>query len=128
MNSINLLGRLTSDVELKQTTTGKAVCSFTLAVDRPNTKDKTDFINCVAWERTAEFIARYFRKGNRIAVTGILTSRQFQDQQGKNRVAFEVLIDRAEFCESKQDNAPEYAKPTKEPNYEAISPEDDLPF
>lgn len=103
MNSINLIGRLTADVELKTTQSGISVCSFSIAVDRPNVKDTTDFINCVAWRSTAEFISKYFRKGNRIAVTGILTSRTYQDQNGKNRTAFEVVIDRAEFCESKQD-------------------------
>ena len=102
MNSVNMIGRLTSDVELKQTQNGVSVCSFTLAVDRPNAKETTDFINFVAWRQTAEFISRYFKKGNKIAISGVLTSRKFQDQNGKNHVAFEVVVDRAEFCESKQ--------------------------
>lgn len=124
MNSVNIIGRLTSDVELKQTTNGVSVCSFTLAVDRPNVKDTTDFINFVAWRQTAEFITRYFKKGNKIAVSGVLTSRKFQDQNGKNHVAFEVVVDRAEFCESKQSQNTE----AEQPKFEDVDTESDLPF
>lgn len=84
MNSICLTGRLTDDVELKQTPSGVSVCSFTLAVKRPNVKDTTDFINCVAWRGTAEFISRYFGKGNKIEVNGVLTSRKYEDKNKKN--------------------------------------------
>lgn len=124
MNSVNMIGRLTSDVELKQTQNGVSVCSFTLAVDRPNAKETTDFINFVAWRQTAEFISRYFKKGNKIAISGVLTSRKFQDQNGKNHVAFEVIVDRAEFCESKQaqSNSAEPEKP-----FENVD-DSDLPF
>lgn len=124
MNSVNIIGRLTSDVELKQTTNGVSVCSFTLAVDRPNVKDTTDFINFVAWRQTAEFITRYFKKGNKIAVSGVLTSRKFQDQNGKNHVAFEVVVDRAEFCESKQSQNTE----AEQPKFEDVDTESDFPF
>ena len=101
MNSIQLIGRLTADVELKQTTSGISVCQFNLAVDRPRVKDTTDFIPCVAWRNTAEFICKYFRKGNKIALNGVLTTRKWQDQNGNNRVAYEVLAENVEFCESK---------------------------
>lgn len=124
MNSICLMGRLSADVELKQTQSGVSVCSFTLAVNRPNVKDTTDWINCIAWRGTAEFITRYFRKGNMIAITGVLTSRKYQDGSGKNRTAFEVVVDRAEFCESKGNDTTE--QPT--PNSEEMSKDDDLPF
>ena len=127
MNNCSFVGRLTSDVELKQTPNGVSVCSFTLAVDRPNTKDTTDFIKFVAWRSTAEFITRYFKKGNKIGVSGVLTSRKFQDQNGKNHVAFEVLVDRAEFCESKKkdESAPEEIQQTK---FEELKPDEDLPL
>lgn len=130
MNTIALMGRLTADTELKQTQNGISVCSFTLAVKRPNSKDTTDFINCVAWRNTAEFICSYFRKGNMIALNGILTSRKFQDQNGKNHVAFEVLVDRAEFCESKKkdDATPSTAEDNTEPTFDELSPYDDVPF
>lgn len=124
MNNICLTGRLSADVELKQTQSGVSVCSFTLAVNRPNVKDTTDWINCVAWRGTAEFITRYFRKGNMIAITGVLTSRKYQDNNGNNRTAFEVVVDRAEFCESKGNDA--IAQPT--PDLEEMSKDDDLPF
>ena len=101
MNSIQLIGRLTADVELKQTPGGVSVCQFNLAVDRPRVKDTTDFIPCVAWRNTAEFICKYFRKGNKIALNGVLTTRKWQDQNGNNRVAYEVLAENVEFCESK---------------------------
>ena len=114
---------MTTDVELKQTTTGLSVCSFSLAVPRPNVKDTTDFINCVAWRNTAEFISKYFKKGNLIAVAGVLTSRKYEDQKGNSRTVFEVVIDRAEFCESKKDEA---VKP--EAKQEEFSNDIDLPF
>lgn len=120
MNTIALTGRLTSDVDLKQTPNGVSVCSFTLAVDRPGVKDTTDFINLVAWRNTAEFICKYFGKGQKMAVTGMLTSRKFQDKNGKNHVAFEVVVDRAEFCESKKTKS-------NEPEPENVD-NNDLPF
>jgi single-strand DNA-binding protein len=107
---------------LKQTPTGLSVCTFGLAVARPNAKDTTDFINCVAWRNTAEFISKYFKKGNLIALTGVLTSRKYEDQKGNSRTVFEVVIDRAEFCESKR----EETKP--ETKHEEISNDIDLPF
>ena len=76
MNSIQLIGRLTADVELKQTQSGVSVCQFNIAVDRPKVRDTTDFIPCVAWRNTAEFICKYFRKGNKIALNGVLTTRK----------------------------------------------------
>lgn len=124
MNSINITGRLTADVELRYMANNVEVCSFTVAVKRPNVKDTTDFINCVAWRSSAQFISTYFSKGQMIAITGVLTSRKFQDQYGKNHVAFEVLVDRAEFCESKQTTAE--ADPTAINYEEAI--DDDCPF
>lgn len=128
MNNICLIGRLTADVELKKTQNGISVCSFTLAVQRPHVKDTTDFINCVAWRNTAEYVARYFRKGNKIAVTGVLTSRKYQDQSGQNRTAFEVVCDRCESCESKPQTATAPTYGGDSTGFEDLSSDDDLPF
>ena len=126
------MGRLTADPELKQTQGGISVCSFTLAIDRPKTRDKTDFINFVAWRHTAEFICEYFRKGQKIGLTGYLTSRQFEDKNGNKRTAYEVVVDHAEFVESKKSSdgwdvsaEPSYQNPQ---GFEEITDEDDLPF
>lgn len=132
MNSIQLIGRLTADVELRQTQSGVSVCQFNLAVDRPKVKDTTDFIPCVAWRGTAEFICKYFGKGNKIALNGVLTTRKWQDQNGNNRVAYEVLAESVEFCESKQNNAEQsgaeqYNEPT-EPTKLTAYDDSDLPF
>lgn len=126
MNSIQLIGRLTSDVELKQTQSGLSVCTFTVAVDRPKVKDTTDFIPCVAWRQTAEFVSKYFSKGNKIALNGVLTSRKYQDQNGNNRTAFEVVVDNVEFVESKGAQNPADVK--KEPEFEELPNDMDLPF
>lgn len=129
MNAVSLTGRLTDNVELKVTPNGVYVCTFTLAVRRPNVKDTTDFINCVAWRGTAEFISKYFSKGNKIEVTGVLTNRKYKDKDGNNRSVVEVVVNTAEFGESKQNEekpAPAYAGLTE--NYEEISPDDELPF
>lgn len=101
MNSINLVGRLTTDPELKQTNSGKSVCSFTLAVSRPRVKDTTDFINAVVWNQSAEYLTNYGRKGNLVAVTGVLTSRKYDDKDGNHRTAFEVVCDSVSLCEGK---------------------------
>ena len=102
MNVVALMGRLTADVEVSHTPNGVAVCKFSIAVDRyTNGERKADFINCVAWRETAENIGRFFRKGNKIGINGSIQTRQYQDKDtGKNRTAFEVLVDRFHFCES----------------------------
>ena len=134
LNKVILGGRLTSDIELKQTPSGVSVCSFSIAVNRKTGKDKeaqTDFIDCQAWRQTAEFIARYFRKGSSICVVGSIQKRSWKDQQGNNRYATEVVVDEAMFVDSKneseQASAPAFSAPT-EPKYEEISADDDLPF
>ncbi len=105
MNSICLMGRLTADPELKSTQNGVAVTSFCIAVDRayqPKGQERqTDFINCVAWRSTAEFITRFFHKGQRIALQGSLQSRNYNDREGNKRTAYEVVIDNAFFVEPK---------------------------
>ena len=106
MNVVCLVGRLTADPELRQTPNGTNVCSFSVAVNRAfagaNGERQADFINCVAWRQTAEFISRYFRKGQTIGLNGTIQTRTYQDKDtGKNRTAFEVVINNAYFVESK---------------------------
>ena len=121
MNKVQFTGRLTADVELKQTTNGVSVCSFSLAVKRPRVKDKTDFINFVAWRGQAEFVSRYFKKGDAMEVSGALTSRKYQDYDGKSRVVFEVECDDVSFCLT--NGKAEQPEPQFEDNKD-----DDLPF
>lgn len=101
MNSVALTGRLTKDLELRSTNSGKDVASFTIAVDRPGVRDTTDFINCVAWEQSARYLATYGGKGRMVAVTGKLTQRDWEDKSGQRRTTYEVLCDRVELIDSK---------------------------
>ncbi len=129
MNNISLVGRITVDPELKYTQSNFPVISFTVAVDRPTQEKQTDFIPCVAWRKTAEFVSKYFSKGSKIALVGSLQSRKWQDKDGKSRTSIEVLVDRVEFCESKKSDwtqkadAAEYVE-----EYEEYSENDQLPF
>ncbi len=108
MNSVNLIGRICNDIEMKTTTNGVEVISFCLAVDRKfknaNGEKQTDFINIVAWRKTAEFIYTYFRKGQQIALSGSIQTRNYEDKQGNKRTAFEVVADSVYFCGSKAEN------------------------
>ena len=112
LNKVVLCGRLTADVELKQTQNGIAVATFTLAVNRRAVQGKpqeTDFINCQAWRGTAEFVSRYFNKGSAICVTGSIQTRSWNDNNGNKRFATEVVVDEAMFVDSRSDstNAPQ---------------------
>lgn len=129
MNNISLVGRLTADPVLKQTPNGNDVVAFTVAVDRcvKDGEKKADFIPCVAWKNTALFIARYFKKGQFIGLTGRLETRPFKDKDGNSRTAYEVVAQNAFFTESK-------AKPTAEiapdlDDFSTVADETgDLPF
>ena len=101
MNTINITGRLAADPELKSTQSGKSVCSFRLAVSRPRVKDKTDWIPCTAWNHSAEYLCKYAKKGNRVGVSGVLTSREYEDKNGNKRVVLEVVTDSVELLESR---------------------------
>lgn len=107
LNKVILMGRLTADPELRSTTGGVDVTNFTLAVDRSyakaGTERGTDFLDCVAWRGTAEFISRYFKKGMQVAVTGRIQTRKWKDQQDQRRVAVEVVVDEAFFADSKRE-------------------------
>ena len=105
MNTINITGRITEEPELKNTQSGVAVCSYTLAVKRPKVKDTTDFISVVSWRQGAEYLCNYAHKGDMVAVTGALTSRKWQDKDGNNRTTFEVVTDAVEIVSNAQNRA-----------------------
>lgn len=103
MNSIILLGRTTSAIELKQTSTGKTVATFSLAVKRPFTKDTTDFHNVVVWDKLAETMSNYVNKGSLICISGYIQNRSWEDSNGNKRYVTEVVAREFEFCEAKKD-------------------------
>lgn len=102
MNNIQLLGRITKDLEQKMTTSGKSVCSFDIAVTRKFDKDTTDFIPCVAWNKTCETMCKFVKKGQLIAIDGSLYTRKYEDKNGNNRTAYEVNVNNFYFAESKK--------------------------
>ena len=148
LNKVVLCGRLTADPELKQTQNGIAVVSFSLAVNRRFTRgadgqgnSQADFINCVAWRQTAEFISRYFKKGSSLCITGSIQTRTWTDtQSGQKRYATEVMADEVTFTSSASNGAgapagsytPEaYGTPsfsTGSANFEEIPNDESLPF
>ncbi len=148
LNCAIIMGRLVADPELRTTTTGLSVTSFTVAVDRGYAKQgeerQTDFIDVVAWRQTADFVSRFFRKGSMIAVQGSIRTRSYEDKNGNKRKAVELVADSVSFCGSKAesggvrvDNAispVEAAAPTpsfstgSSSDFEEITDDDDLPF
>ena len=125
MNNVSLIGRLTKDPDLKTTQSGLSVCRFTVAVDRPYSKEKqTDFINCLAWRQTADFICKYFTKGQRIALIGSIQTGSYE-KDGSKVYTTEVNVSSVEFCESKKQNETEQ---TNEATEEMPLVDDDLPF
>ena len=108
LNKAILVGRLTRDPELKSTQSGVPVLNFTVAVQRrykdANGERQSDFINCVAFRQTAEFIANYFKKGNMISIDGSIQTRSWDDNEGKRRYATEVIVNDAGFVESRRDS------------------------
>lgn len=105
MNSINIMGRLTKDPIIRTTRTGESVTPFVIAVDDGyGDNKKTYFFDCVAWQHTAEFISKYFTKGQQIALTGKLTRRQYKTQQGENRTVVEIVVQEVNFCGDKPQN------------------------
>lgn len=138
LNVTAIMGRLSRDPELRQTTTGKNVASFTIACSRgrkdANGKDLVDWIPVVAWEHTAEFVCKYFEKGSLIAIDGRLQSRTYKDRDGNNRTAIEIVANNANFAGSKStgggsNSVPagnSYNEPTVQ--YDEIEDEGDLLF
>ncbi len=153
LNKVILAGRLTADPELKQTTSGISVTSFSIAVNRRFAKQgdavQADFINCVAWRQQAELITKYFRKGSSICILGNIQTRTWTDNQGAKRYATEVIVDEVNFVDSKSEREsgssssfmpdsmtppPEAHTPafataqTETANFEEVADDDDLPF
>ena len=128
-NGVHIMGRITRDLELRHTQSGTAVCQFCVAVTRSfkdaNGEYQSDFIDCVAWRNSAEFITKYFIKGALIALDGELQTRNYTDKDGNKRKATELLVSSVAFTGEKRKAA---AKLTPmEDDYSAIS-DDDLPF
>lgn len=131
LNRAILMGRITKSPELKTTPSGVPVIQISVAVDRnytPKGQEKqTDFIDVVAWRNTAEFIAKYFDKGQLIALAGSIQKRSYTDNQGNKRSVTEVIADQAYFCGGKNEN--KKTEPTfDESDFEEISDDSDLPF
>ncbi|MCR5090174.1 MAG: single-stranded DNA-binding protein [Oscillospiraceae bacterium] len=124
LNHIVIMGRLTRDPELRTTQSGVNVASFTVAVDRDfggrdGNDRQTDFIDCVAWRQTGEFVSKYFQKGSLIVVSGRLQSRKWQDREGQNRTSWEISADNVYFGGSKRDsdNSGNYGQPYGQQTY-----------
>lgn len=132
INKAILMGRLTRDPELRHTGTGTPVCSFTVAIDNGYGENRqTDFINCVAWNKTAEFVDKYFSKGKLIALIGRITTRSWEGQDGKKNYATEVVVSEVSFCgdTKKEDYAAGNEAPdADEDGFTAMGEPGDLPF
>ena len=140
-NKVILIGNMTADPELKATSSGVSVCSFSIAVNRRFTKEgeqNVDFINIVAWRNTADFVAKYFKKGNPILVCGQLQTRTWTDNQNNKRYATEVIADEVSFVSNRESNADQRSEPSNyvpnaytgqtSSNFEEIPSEEGLPF
>lgn len=129
LNNIVIMGRLTKDAEERKTNSGKTVCSFCVAVDDRFDREKTHFIDVIAWNNTAEFVCKYFHKGSMIAVQGRLTTRMWEDKNGSKHKAVEVVADEVSFCGDKKSDTshPADVAPPADEDYRDI-PDDDLPF
>ena len=149
LNVVAIMGRLTADPELRSTPNGTNVCSFTIACDRSFVRQgeerQADFLSIVAWRQSAEFICKYFVKGSLVAIQGHLQTRKYQDKQGNNRVAVEIVADQISFAGSGKrpaqpvddggeapppdyrEPAPAYAQGSAD-DFAVIDDSDDLPF
>lgn len=111
LNTVNMMGRLTADPELRTTDNNTKVCSFRIAVPKPvkknseNARELTNFFSCTAWNQNAENIVNYFKKGQRIIITGTLQNRDFVNKEGINVTVTEIIVDRFEFVEPRSDGA-----------------------
>lgn len=138
LNSVCLMGRLTADPELKSTQSGVSVCNFRIAVDRTYTpkgqEKQTDFINIVTWRGTAEFVSRYFHKGQLVAVQGSIQTSQYTDRDGNKRTTFDVVADNVFFAEKKAESGETKQgagydhSPDIQGDFEEIIGDESLPF
>ena len=137
-NKVILIGNITKDLELNQTPNGVSVCSFNIAVNRKINKDEVDFITIVAWRQQAEFVCKYFKKGQAILVCGQIQTRSYTDKQGNKRTAVEVVADEVSFVGNKESATEGKNQPyvpsaytSSNQNFEAFpanAGEDGLPF
>ena len=140
MNKVFLIGNLTRDPEFRETPSGVPMCRFTIAVNR-NYKNadgerQTDFFNCTAWRVTAETISRYTKKGNKVAVTGSIELREYEDNQGARRTAVDVIVQDCEMLTPRDNSngfddvadAPRQSAPKKKPTLQAMDDDSDIPF
>lgn len=137
LNNVTLMGRLTADPELRKTTNDKSVVSFSLAVERNYKSEgetQVDFIRCTAWRQTAEFISKYFTKGQMLAVQGALRNEEYTTKSGDKRTNTVVLVDKAFFCDRKSGATEKPIEPSSLENTVAddafmpLEDDDDLPF
>jgi single-strand DNA-binding protein len=136
MNKIFLIGNLTRDPELSETASGVAVCHFAIAVNRNYTgqdgERQTDFFNCTAWRGQAETIARFCKKGHKVAVTGSIQMRNYDDNQGVKRTAVDIIVQDVEFLTPKAGeedmDEPRAATPKRKPVLQAMDDDSDIPF
>lgn len=134
MNNIQITGRLTADPELKTTQSGVSVCAYNLAVKRPKVRDTTDFLTVVSWRQGAEYLTKYGHKGDVVAVSGVLTTRSWEDKNGNKRISYEVVSDTVELVggiKNEQSNATQttpYSNAAQAQGFETIIADEDLPF
>ena len=140
MNKVQLIGRLTKDTELKATTTGVALVHFSIAVDRRSQDQDADFFECIAFGKTAEFIAKFFLKGMKIAVVGRIQNNNYKDKNGVTHYGNNIVVEEAEFCERKAaatDPQPQLQQVEQQPSKPTLdninfkdfeNVEDDIPF
>ena len=141
MNKVFLIGNLTRDPELRETPSGVSMCRFSIAVQRPYSSQdgerQTDFFNCTAWRATAETIARYTKKGNKVAVGGSIQLRNYEDNQGVKRTAVDIIAQDVEFLSPRDSDdafddvvadAPRQTAQKRKPVLQAMDDDSDIPF
>lgn len=132
MNKVILMGRLTKDVETRYTQTNTMVATFSLAIDRrianKNGEKETDYINIVAWSKTAEFVSKYFKKGLKVAVIGRIQTRNYEDDRGQKHYITEVIAEEVYFADSKKEDTSNFESLPNFSQSFVPSNDDDLPF
>ena len=127
LNHITIMGRLVKDPELRYTQSNIPVASFRIACDRDFGEKQTDFLDCTAWRATANFVSKYFHKGDLITIEGRLQVRDYEDRDGNKRRAFEIVTDRAYFCGGKKKDSAETDTVAKN-EFEDMDDDGELPF
>lgn len=146
MNQVFMIGNLTRDPELTETSGGVAICRFSIAVNRNYTgsdgERKTDFFNCIAWRGLGERVARYVKKGNKVAVSGAIETRNYEDSTGAKRTAYDIVCDNVEFLtprsqgdnnsgytpDEPRENRPSESRPSRQPKLQPFDDDGDIPF